>query len=101
VYGDTRQTPFTVLGTGASRASTWASGAVIVSTRKLKEQVLAVVSGMLEVSPEDLEIVGGAVTPKGVPEETIPLAQIAMRALMDPASLPPDADSRLDAFSAP
>jgi carbon-monoxide dehydrogenase large subunit len=91
VHGDTRQTPFSILGTSGSRAGTWASGAVIVSTRKLKEQVLAIASGMMEISVEDLEIDGGVVTPKGVPDKAIPLAHIAMRALMDPTSLPPDA----------
>lgn len=100
VYGDTRQAPFTVLGTGASRASTWASGAVIMTTRKLKEQILAIASEMLEVSAEDLEIVDGSATPKGVPQKAIPLAQIAMRGLMDPANLPAGVDSRLEADEA-
>ena len=90
VYGDTRQAPFTVLGTGASRASTWASGAVIMTTRRLKEQILAIASEMLEVSAEDLEIVDGSVTPKGVPQKAIPLGQIAMRALMDPGISRPE-----------
>jgi aerobic carbon-monoxide dehydrogenase large subunit len=96
VYGDTRQAPMTVIGTGASRAATWASGAVMIATRKLKEQVLAIASGLLEVSPEDLEIVGGQVTPKGVPRRAIPLAQIAMRALMDPGNLPAGVDPSLE-----
>jgi len=41
VHGDTRITPFSMIGTGGSRAATWASGAVLMSTRKLKEKVLA------------------------------------------------------------
>src|SRR5439155_18375415 len=97
VYGDTRQAPFTAVGTGGSRAAPWASGAVIVTTRKLKDQVLAIASGMLEISPDDLEIIEGVVTPKGVPQKAIPLAQIAMRALLDPASLPPGTDDRFEA----
>jgi carbon-monoxide dehydrogenase large subunit len=96
VHGDTRQTPFSVIGTGGSRASTWATGATIVSTRKLREHVLAIASGMLEISPEDLEILDGVVTPKGVPQRGLPLAQIAMKALMDPASLPPGTDGPLE-----
>ena len=36
---------------------------------KLKEQVLAIAAGMLEISPEDLEILDGVVTPEGVPHE--------------------------------
>lgn len=97
VHGDTRQTPFSVIGTGGSRAATWASGAVLMSTRKLKEQVLGIAAGMLEIAPEDLEIVDGVVTPKGVPSRALPLAQIAMAALWDPANLPPGTDERLEA----
>jgi carbon-monoxide dehydrogenase large subunit len=100
VYGDTRQTPFSVLGTGASRAATWASGAVQLTTRKVKEQMLSVASGMLEVSPEDLEIVAGAVTPRGVPQKAVPLAQVAVKALMDPVNLPPGTDRPLEADEA-
>jgi carbon-monoxide dehydrogenase large subunit len=97
VYGDTRQTPFSLLGTGASRAATWASGAVKLTTRKIKADVLAVASAMLEVSPEDLDIVDGQVTPKGVPQKAIPLAQVAMKALMDPTNMPPGTDDPLEA----
>jgi aerobic carbon-monoxide dehydrogenase large subunit len=98
VHGDTRQTPFSVIGTGGSRAATWATGAVLTSTRKVKEQVLAIASGMLEISPEDLEIVDGVVSPKGVPQKAIPLAQIATQAVLDPSGLPPGTNERLEAF---
>ena len=98
VHGDTRQTPFSVIGTGGSRAATWASGAVIMSTRKLKEQVLSIASGMLEISPDDLEIVDGLITPKGVPEKAIPLAALAQRVLLDPGTLPPGTPEQLEAF---
>jgi aerobic carbon-monoxide dehydrogenase large subunit len=98
VHGDTRQTPFSVIGTGGSRSATWATGATLMSTRKLKQHVLAIASGMLEISPEDLEIVDGVVTPKGVPQKSIPLAQIATKALWDPASLPPGTDGPLEAY---
>jgi carbon-monoxide dehydrogenase large subunit len=98
VHGDTRQTPFSVIGTGGSRAATWASGAVIMTTRKLKQQVLSIAAGMLEISPDDLEIVDGLVTPKGVPEKAIPLAGIAQRVLMDPGTLPAGTPEQLEAF---
>lgn len=89
VHGDTRQTPFSVIGTGGSRAATWASGAVIMSTRKLKEQVLTIASSMLEIDPADLEILDGVVTPKGVPQKALPLQQIAMASIFNPGGLPP------------
>ncbi|MDA8044738.1 MAG: xanthine dehydrogenase family protein molybdopterin-binding subunit [Actinomycetota bacterium] len=97
VHGDTNVTPFSIVGTGGSRASTWASGAVLMSTRKLKEKVLAIASAQLEIDSGDLEIVDGAITPKGVPDRAVPLAQIAYQATLAPTSLPPGTDSNLEA----
>jgi carbon-monoxide dehydrogenase large subunit len=97
VHGDTRVTPFSIVGTGGSRAATWASGAVLVSTRKVKEKVLAVAAAQLEISPDDLEIVDGVVAPKGVPQKAIPLAQIAAQAMMAPNAMPPGTDANLEA----
>jgi carbon-monoxide dehydrogenase large subunit len=97
VHGDTRLTPFSILGTGGSRAATWASGAVLINARKVKEKVLAIAGAQLEVSPEDLEISEGIITPKGVPSKAIPLAQIAMQATLSPTSLPPGTDANLEA----
>jgi aerobic carbon-monoxide dehydrogenase large subunit len=97
VHGDTRITPFSLVGTGGSRAATWASGAVLASTRKVKEKVLAVAAAQLEISPDDLEIIDGVVTPKGVPQKAIPLAQIATQATMAPNTMPPGTDANLEA----
>jgi carbon-monoxide dehydrogenase large subunit len=98
VHGDTQLTPFSIVGTGGSRASTWASGAVLLSTRKVKEKVLAIASGMLEISPDDLEMADGMVTPRGVPDRAIPLAAIALQATMAPGQVPPGTDSQLEAL---
>jgi carbon-monoxide dehydrogenase large subunit len=96
VFGDTDLTPHTVLGTGGSRAATWASGAVLMATRTLKEQVLAVASAMLEIAPEDLEVVDGSVRARGAPTRAASLREVAQRALADPGTLP-DGTVRLDA----
>jgi carbon-monoxide dehydrogenase large subunit len=97
VHGDTRSVPFNLIGTGGSRAATWATGSVIVTTRRLKEQVLSIAGHHMEVSPEDLEIVEGVVVPAGVPDKGVPLAQVAMMALMAPGMLPPGTDTSLTA----
>jgi carbon-monoxide dehydrogenase large subunit len=97
VHGDTRITPFNLIGTGGSRAATWASGAVLVSTRKVKQKVLAIASEMLEISPDDLEINDGVVSAKGTPTKALPLAQIAMQATLAPNSLPAGSDPLLEA----
>ncbi len=68
-----------------------------MSTRKVKEKVLAIAGEMLEISPEDLEISDGVITPRGAPHKSLPLAQIAMQATMAPNSLPPGTDPLLEA----
>ncbi|HZL54573.1 MAG TPA: molybdopterin cofactor-binding domain-containing protein, partial [Solirubrobacteraceae bacterium] len=80
VHGDTQQTPFSIIGTGGSRAATMASGAALHATRAVKEKVLEMAGDMLEISPADLEIADAVVMPKGDAERGIPLAQIAMAA---------------------
>jgi carbon-monoxide dehydrogenase large subunit len=97
LYGDTRVTPFSLIGTGGSRAATMASGAVLYGTRHIKEKVLNAAAGMLEASPADLEIENAMISVRGAPQRTVPLAQIAMMSYMAPAHLPPDAQGGLEA----
>jgi carbon-monoxide dehydrogenase large subunit len=97
VHGDTRQTPLNLIGTGGSRASTWASGSVLVTTRKVRQQVLAIASAMMEIDASDLDIVDGVVTPAGAPAKALPLSAIATTAYLAPESLPPGTDNRLEA----
>ena len=96
-YGDSLTAPFKFTGTGGSMSSTWASGAVIVSTRKLKEKVLDIAAAQLETSAGELELVDGMITPRAAPEKAMPLEAIAMQALMMPDTLPPGVDARLEA----
>jgi carbon-monoxide dehydrogenase large subunit len=97
VHGDTRAAPFKFVGTGGSMAATWASGAVLVSTRKVKEKVLTIAGGLLEISPADLEIGDGLVTVRGDPSVTLPLSQVAMQVAMMPDTLPAGTDVQLQA----
>ncbi|MBO0728674.1 MAG: xanthine dehydrogenase family protein molybdopterin-binding subunit [Acidimicrobiaceae bacterium] len=97
VHGDTRQTPVNLIGTGGSRASTWASGAVLATTRKVRDKALAVASSMMEIDVSDLDIEDGVVTPAGAPAKAMPLAAVAGTAYLAPESLPPGTDNRLEA----
>ncbi len=97
VHGDTRQTPMNLIGTGGSRASTWASGSVMVTTRKVREKALGIASAMLEIDAGDLDIIDGMVVPAGAPAKAMPLAAIAMTAYLAPESLPPGTDNHLEA----
>jgi len=98
IHGDTRLTPFSLLGTGGSRAATWASGAVLYTTRRVKEKVLAIAAEILEISPEDLEINDGVITPRGMPQKSLPLAQIAQQVYLAPSTLPAGVDASLEAI---
>jgi carbon-monoxide dehydrogenase large subunit len=97
VFGDTRYTPFSLIGTGGSRSATMASGAVLYGTRKVKEQVLKIAAGMLEASPTDLDIDNSLISVKGAPQRAIPLGQVATIAYMAPHMLPPGTDAGLEA----
>jgi carbon-monoxide dehydrogenase large subunit len=63
----------------------------------VKDKVLAIAGELLEISPEDLEIVDGVITARGAPQKTLPLAKIAMQATMAPDSLPAGTDHHLEA----
>lgn len=84
IYGDTEITPFSVIGTGGSRAATMASGAVLHATRAVKQKMLHLAGGMLEIAAEDLHIVDGAVSPRGVPSMRLPISDIAQAAWFAP-----------------
>ncbi len=77
VHGDTANTPFSILGTAGSRSATMASGATLHATRSVKQKALELAGHLLEVAPEDLEIVNGLVSARGAPTTAIPLAQVA------------------------
>src|SRR5262249_24977830 len=97
VYGDTHQAPFNLVGTGGSRAATWATGSVLVTARQLKQQILAIASHQMEIGADDLDIVDGVVAPKGVPSKGVPLTQVAAMAVLAPGMLPPGTDISLTA----
>jgi carbon-monoxide dehydrogenase large subunit len=84
VHGDTNLVPFSMMGTGGSRAATMASGAALLATRTIKQKALEIAGDMLEISPGDLEIEDAMVAPKGDPGKAIPLADVARRAYFAP-----------------
>ncbi len=86
VHGDTNLVPFSMVGTGGSRAATMASGAALMATRTVKRKALEVAGELLEIAPGDLEIVDAMVTPRGDPAKAIPLADVAAAAYFAPPS---------------
>ena len=89
LFGDTRISPFSIIGTGGSRAATMAAGAVVMAARALKKMIFDVAAKMLEAKVDDLVLASGIISVKGAPQKMLPLAQLAMMAYMAPATLPP------------
>jgi carbon-monoxide dehydrogenase large subunit len=95
VHGDTQTTPFSLVGTGGSRAATMASGAALFAAREVKKQVFQVASFMLEASADDLNMVNGIISVRGVPQKALPLERIAMMVHTMPGDLPPGVAAEL------
>jgi carbon-monoxide dehydrogenase large subunit len=100
LHGDTQSAPFSMIGTGGSQAATYASGAALYATREVKKQIFQVASGLLEVSADDLELVNGVISVRGVPQKALPLAQIASAVYMAPGQMPAGSPAELLGTSA-
>lgn len=97
VTGDTQVTPFNLVGTGGSRAATLASGAVMGVATAVREQVVHLAAHLLEASADDIELVDGMVSVRGVPASARPLAEVAAVAYRNTALLPPEMTPGIDA----
>jgi carbon-monoxide dehydrogenase large subunit len=67
-------------GTFASRVAVTGGSAVHMASELVKAKVLAVAGYMLEADPRDLELVDGVVHPRGAPDISLTLAQVAQAA---------------------
>jgi carbon-monoxide dehydrogenase large subunit len=64
-------------GTFASRALVTSGNAVGIAARKVRDKALGLAAELLEVSPADLEVSGGAVRVKGMPSRQLTLGALA------------------------
>ena len=97
VYGDTQDTPFSLIGTGGSRAATMATGSTLLATRAVKNKVLAIAAELLEADVRDLRIHDGVVGVRGTSGPGLPVADIAMGCYAAPHTMPDGCDLSLDA----
>src|SRR5579884_1215605 len=63
-------------GTRSSRSTVVAGSAVAVASRELGERLRELAADLLEASPADLELAGGAVRVRGVPDRSVPFARL-------------------------
>jgi CO/xanthine dehydrogenase Mo-binding subunit len=96
VEGDTDAFPWGV-ATYASRSAVIVGNAVARASAEVRRKVLRIVSNMLEVAPEDLEMGGGRVFVRGSPSRGVTLRQIALAA--NPVQLRYHFDPELAALS--
>ncbi len=79
VTGDTDQF-YWGAGTFASRGAVVAGNAIHAAALDVRRKTLELASGLFEADQEDLELVGGEVRVKGVPQRAIPLGELAGKA---------------------
>ncbi|WP_188189135.1 xanthine dehydrogenase family protein molybdopterin-binding subunit [Nonomuraea sp. SYSU D8015] len=80
VLGDTAATPYSSLGSIASRALAIGGGALTQAAARLRDKLVAIAAHRLEAAPADLEIADGAVRVKGDPQASLTLRELATSA---------------------
>lgn len=80
VLGDTAATPYSSLGSIASRALAVGGGALVQAAAKLREKILTIAAHRLEAARDDLELDGSAVRVKGDPQSGLTLRELATAA---------------------
>jgi CO/xanthine dehydrogenase Mo-binding subunit len=88
VYADTASSPYAGMS-GGSKITYTVGRAVEQAAREARERLLDVAAEELEIAPEDLEIVDGAVQPAGVPAKALALEDLAKKVLSFGSPYPP------------
>ncbi len=84
-------------GPGGSRLGVAITGAVMGASKKLKEKLITIASGLLQAPPEAVELKDGMLGIIGVPEAVIPLPDVAGVALARNDLLPEGMEMGLEA----
>ncbi|MEU6998897.1 xanthine dehydrogenase family protein molybdopterin-binding subunit [Nonomuraea sp. NPDC046570] len=80
VLGDTAATPYSSIGSIASRSLVVGGGALVRAGERLRERIVAIAAHRLEVAVADLEVVDSAVRVKGDPGASVTFREIATAA---------------------
>jgi carbon-monoxide dehydrogenase large subunit len=89
VFGDTDTSVFG-MGTYASRSAVLGFGSIREAAVQVKDRLIRLAAGVLEASPDDVELVEGVASVKGVPDKTVPLVQIALFGYFGAGARPED-----------
>ena len=88
VNADTSSAPYAGVS-GGSKITYTVGRAVELAARQTRERLLDVAAEELEIAPEDLEIVDGAVRPVGVPAKAMAIEDLAKKVLTFGSPYPP------------
>ncbi|GAA2297007.1 xanthine dehydrogenase family protein molybdopterin-binding subunit [Nonomuraea roseoviolacea subsp. roseoviolacea] len=80
VLGDTAATPYSPIGSIASRSLVVGGAALTQAATRLRDKILVIAAHRLEAAAEDLEIAGGTVRVKGDPRAALTLREVATSA---------------------
>ncbi|MFC7591433.1 xanthine dehydrogenase family protein molybdopterin-binding subunit [Nonomuraea antimicrobica] len=80
VLGDTAATPYSSVGSIASRSLVVGGGALTRAAERLRGKLLAIAAHRLEAAADDLELADGAVRVKGDPRALVTLQELAISA---------------------
>jgi carbon-monoxide dehydrogenase large subunit len=80
VHGDTAKVPYGN-GSNASRSTVMAGSAALGASRKVKDKLLRLASGAMEIDAADLFLHDGKVMIRGTPERSLSFAEVAALAL--------------------
>lgn len=90
VHGDTEYTPFST-GSWGSRCAVMSGGAIATASRELAGLIKGIGAHLLQVKPEDVELIDGTVTG---PVGSVTLEEIAYTWYRKPQNLPDSVDPR-------
>lgn len=96
--GDTAETPY-AFGTGGSRSGPVLGAAVRQAALLVREKAVAIAAGLLEASPDDIEIVDSVVSVRGAPARSVTMADVAHAAYFELGRLPGDMEPGLEIVS--
>jgi carbon-monoxide dehydrogenase large subunit len=91
-FGDTAALPYG-MGTFASRSAVVAGGAAWKAADSVRQALLRIAGHVMEVSPDDLDVAGGAIEVRGSPRSRMTVAEVARLAYHRSERLPPGARS--------
>jgi carbon-monoxide dehydrogenase large subunit len=80
LHGDTASAPYSNNGTGGSRSLALGGSAVKLAMEDVRDKTLKIGAHLLEVAPDDVEMVEGSVQVKGAPGKSVPFAVVAREA---------------------